>query len=1739
MAPKKPVAKPAKKTGKTNATGKRDSNARSQPIARPGKSAKKEQISSRFEQLFDRVKNLSVQGYAPDGTVVYWNKASERLYGYSKNEALGKKLYDLIIPPAMRKGVKKAVQEMIRSGKGSPPAKLVLQHKNGSPVYVYSNHTVVREPGSQPELFCIDIDLKTQRKFEEKLGKIHFDLRERMKELNCLYKVSQLMTRRLKLPALLLEAAQVIPTGWLDPARTTASIEWDGTWLGEGPVQKSRYSMLEKREVQKGKWLKVLVAVKPDTGKNVRKQYAFLPEEKDLLKALADQLALLISKKLAEEDSAEQESLLKEAQRVAKLGSWSYDLVRDKLFWSDSLYELFDTDARHFNNKYRSFIEFVVPEDRERVLAVNKQAKKSGGEFHVEYRIRTARNKEKHIEEFGYAERNKQGKIIRLYGTAQDITSRWLAEQTIKDSENRYRTLFDASPLVGYILEIKTLRILDVNQATVDFYGYSREELLGMTILKLRPPSERKKLKQTIQLLDTRNENLDKDIFLHCKKDGTLAHMEISARILTFQGKRCMLVMASDVTSRILQEELGALERELMENSLRKEVGLEKSITGFLLQVEKLFPGILTSILRVKRGAVYNLTSPSLPEFYSSALNGLLIGPVAGSCGTAAFQRKTVIVADIENDPLWKPYKELAGKAGLRSCWSQPIFNKKDQVCATFAIYSKQVRIPGEEELLYFSRIRSVISMLLEKEASDIEIEDKQNRIEFITRATTDIIWDYNFEEQQLFMAEGFRTQFGFDIADPETNYKNWKGFKHIHPDDRERVAAEMTEALFSNEITWEGEYRVLKADKSIAYVSDHSYILRKEDGQPYRSVGALRDISKEYNERQQVRLMEIVSKTFNREDSLAPALKLLLRELVGFGDFSAAEIWLLSRDGKQFTLIASHASGKKEEDYYRENQALNTLSPEGGLLKYVFEKKEMVLVPDLLKDASSRRRQGLLKSGLRSALALPLLYEGQLIGSLTILTDKDANHLESFRQLLRGLENDLGSEIHRKQLENELTLIFDTVPDIIAVAGLDGYFKKINPAASRILGYAEVELMSRPSDSFLHPDFAATQKRENQRMPAPGVTEYTETCYLSKSGKAVWLAWTYRLLPGEDQVFAVAKDITAQRYLQQQLQDTYDQARIGTWEVNLLQQTLTWSSVTRQIHEVEEAFVPDLDAAIRFYREDYRDKVREVVDLAIRTGQSWDFEFPLITARNNEKWVRAQGNAEFSEGQCVRLYGVFQDITKLKDAERRLRQSTENIPGVIYQYFLYPDGRDEFRNISGAVRNVLGLDPEEAEKDSARVWAMIHKEDVPMLRETVMYSALHLKKWNTQWRMNLPDGRMHWLECHATPHRMQNGTVYFDAVLFDITEKKETEHLLEQVTELSMIGGWELKLQKDGGRLHSSPITRKILDAGEDYAPSFEEAIEIYPEEYRATVQQAVQELMDTGKPYDIECEVITLKNSRKWVRCIGNAERDAQGKCLRIFGSIQDIDARKKAEMELQRQTLELKASNAELEQFAYVASHDLQEPLRMVTSFLTKLEEKYNKQLDDKARQYIGFAVDGASRMRQTILDLLQYARIGKGDARPEQIDVNTLLDEIMLLYRDEIENCGAAITRENLPVLRHYQAPLMQVLSNLVNNALKYRREDVKPEIMVSASQNGEEWLFCVSDNGIGIEKEYLQKIFVIFQRLHPKATYSGTGIGLAVVRKIIESLGGRVWAESKPDHGTNFYFTIKPVKGNHH
>jgi PAS domain S-box-containing protein len=358
----------------------------------------------------------------------------------------------------------------------------------------------------------------------------------------------------------------------------------------------------------------------------------------------------------------------------------------------------------------------------------------------------------------------------------------------------------------------------------------------------------------------------------------------------------------------------------------------------------------------------------------------------------------------------------------------------------------------------------------------------------------------------------------------------------------------------------------------------------------------------------------------------------------------------------------------------------------------------------------------------------------------------------------------------------------------------------------------------------------------------------------------------------------------------------------------------------------------------------------------------------------------------------------------------------------------------------------------------------------------------------------------------------------------------REREWRLSRLAEAGVIGIMEVDtgghvLEANDTFLQMVGYSREELRAGKLRWD------EMTPAEYRPLDDRAVAQLRETGIASPWEKEYVRKDGTRMAI-LVGVAL--LPGTRDRCIAFALDITERKRAQETVVRQAAELARSNADLEQFAYVASHDLQEPLRMIASYLELLVKRYQGKLDAKADRWIGFAVDSANRMKDLINDLLEFSHVtirGKPFAR---IDCVQVFNAAVANLQQAIKESAAVVTHGTLPALQADATQLTQLFQNLISNAIKYRRAQA-PEVRVEAVRQERHWRFSVRDNGIGIDPQFQQRIFVIFQRLHTRAEYPGTGIGLTLCKKIIERHGGRIWVESQPGLGATFFFTIPDRK----
>jgi PAS domain S-box-containing protein len=438
-----------------------------------------------------------------------------------------------------------------------------------------------------------------------------------------------------------------------------------------------------------------------------------------------------------------------------------------------------------------------------------------------------------------------------------------------------------------------------------------------------------------------------------------------------------------------------------------------------------------------------------------------------------------------------------------------------------------------------------------------------------------------------------------------------------------------------------------------------------------------------------------------------------------------------------------------------------------------------------------------------------------------------------------------------------------------------------------------------------------------------------------------------------------------------------------------------------------------------------------------------------------------------------------------------------------------------------------------------------LHPDDRARVQGEVAEALRLDRPYDTDYRVALRDGGFRNVNARGRVFTDGDGKpVRMVGTCLDVTERKRVQEALNVsqerlffATEGANLGIWNWNVVT--GELIWTDRCKALFGIPIEETMSYQRFSEALHPDDRARTDAAVNAALADRTDYEVEYRSLWPDGSVHWLAAKGRGFYDATGKAVRLEGVVMDIAARKRDEEALKNAVESLARSNEELEQFAYVASHDLQEPLRMVSSFTQLLAQRYEDRLDDDAREFIGFAVDGANRMQRLIQDLLEYSRVTTRGRAPSPLDAHDALGEAVRNLQAAIQEAGALVSNGELPRILGDRTQIAQVFQNLVGNAIKFHKPGEPPRVHVSAERCADQpgyWSFRIADNGIGIEPRHFARLFVIFQRLHGKREYPGTGIGLALCKRIVERHGGRIRLESEAGRGTTILFTLPAADG---
>lgn len=576
------------------------------------------------------------------------------------------------------------------------------------------------------------------------------------------------------------------------------------------------------------------------------------------------------------------------------------------------------------------------------------------------------------------------------------------------------------------------------------------------------------------------------------------------------------------------------------------------------------------------------------------------------------------------------------------------------------------------------------------------------------------------------------------------------------------------------------------------------------------------------------------------------------------------------------------------------------------------------------------------------------------------------------------------------------------------------------------------------------------------------------------------------------------------------------------------------WNDNFERISQYSGDEIAALHPTDLFHDED-KAMLRERIAMVFEAGESW-VEADFVAKDGSHTPFYFTGQRVVLEGEPY-LVGMGVDISKQKEAEKALRESErryrlffESSPQPMW---VFDRETLRFLSVNNAAIAKYGYSADEFL--AMTIKEIRPKEDVPRLIESLA-RQLQGVDHSGIWRHTLKDGTL--IDVEIVSHVLEFAGRKAELVLAnDVTERLKAERELRHSEE------------RFANFMDRSPTTAWIKDEQgryvyvnrthcEEYQVLFEQVVgrtdfELFREDIAEEL--AANDRAALARDESIETtETINNPDGTDHIWLVVKFPMNNPEGGRMIGGLALDITEQKQAEKALREYADALKRSNEELEQFAYVASHDLQEPLRMVASYTQLLGERYQDKLDADADEFIHYAVEGAQRMQRLIEDLLLYSRVESQGGRMSEIEVDAAIDEASGNLKSAIHASGATIDRGPMPTVQADHSQLVQLFQNLLSNAIKFRGE-LSPRISIRVEQDKNEWIFSVSDNGIGIEPTYHDRIFVIFQRLHGRAEYTGTGIGLAVCKRIVERHGGRIWVESSLGNGATFCFTLPAGK----
>lgn len=1438
------------------------------------------------------------------------------------------------------------------------------------------------------------------------------------------------------------------------------------------------------------------------------------------------------------------EERLRLALDAANLATWDWHIPSGQLVWNDAHYRILGYEPGSVRPECGDWSARVHPDDLPRVQATLNDSMVKGGEYADDYRALWPDGTVRWLSARGRFETDSAGKAVRFYGVLEDFTDHKAAEEALRQRAEEVERLLEAVPAAVWVTHDPHCRTIIGNRRANEFYEAALGENVSATTLpevrRFFTPEGRELPAEDLPMqkaMATNQDMRDVEVQVQLPSGRRIDILGSAVPLRDPAGNpRGCIATFLDITQRKAAEE--ALQRHTAMVAAINRV-LEMALGG---QTEEEMCQACLGLIEEVTGSVISFIGEIGPDGF---LQDLAISnpgwdackmydraghrkapsnfPIHGIYGRVLSDGKGLIV----NDPASHPDRVglPEGHPPLASFLGVPLW-RAHKVIGMIAVGNRKggYHVP-EQEIL--EGVAPAIVAALDRKRAEAALRESEERYRRVVENTSAVILRVgidgviSFANQRALELFGYsadeligkhavgtivpeRETNGRDLAtmvdqiaaDPDAFHTNAN--ENICKDGR-RVWLEWTNSgLYDPDGTLKGFLSVgidataRKEAEAALHQSEEQFRVLTEN--LVTGVAMIDENGK----------FTIVNKSFLRMFDLAEDADLLN---INSRDWSQ---WQVFDEAGRFLDVDEHPVRKAARMREAVRDVLVAVQCPGRS-----DRKWLLISAEPILDANGNLHR--LICTYHNVTGRRAEEERLRQSEQRLAKTQEIAHVGSW-------EFDLGRDLIT--WSEQVYRIFGLRPDEFGGTN-DAFLDRVHP-----------EDRSALNDAY----------EGSIRQGRPGY-ELKHRIIRKDTGEIRWVQEKCEhVRDGDGRVIrslGMVQDITERKQAEQALQESEQRLRLALdaaylisfeWDIQrnevrrlvshdpALQQTVEDKSDT--LEDVVQAVHPD-------DRERFKNNVKTALE---REDGEYENEFRLVRPNGQVAWLYERGRVEHAAtGQPVRLIGLSQDITERKQAEQSLRHSERLMRTVIdlVPHFVFAKDRDgRFLFVNRAMAESCGMTPEEMEGRYERDLLPDASATESFLRDDREVIDTGQPKFIPEEIITLPNHSRRILQTAKiafTPPGCEQPAIMGVAV--DITDQKQAEQALREshdrlkkVLEVETVGVmfWDLAtgclVDANDAFLKIMGYTRQDVEAHDLTWQKFT------PLEYHEVSLAEIRKFQTTGRVGPYEKEYLRKDGTRQWLVFAGSSLGGNQ--CVEFCVDIAD---RKKAEQALRQAVSELERSNKELEQFAYISAHDLQEPLRQVCAYANRLRDRFADKLDDKALQYLEFLYEGASRMSDLVSGLLAYGRVRTPILTGKPVSVDAVLDKALVRLSGEMQASGAVITRDSLPAVAADEQHLTQLFENLISNAIKFRPEGVQPQVHIGCGQHGGQWVFSVRDNGIGIELPFYEKIFQIFQRLHTRQKYPGAGIGLSICKKIVEQHGGRIWVEPSPGGGSTFLF----------